>query len=52
MLIVKVLGFTILYRMIFEFVAFFLRKRSEKRILDEKTRSFLSILGGVLTSFA
>jgi hypothetical protein len=52
MLIVKVLGFTILYRIIFELVAFFLRKRSEKRILDEKTRSFLSIVGALLTSLA
>lgn len=52
MLIVKVLGFTMLYRIIFELVTYFLRRRSDKKLLDEKTRSFLSIVGALLTSLA
>lgn len=52
MLILKVMGFTVLFRLGLELLAYLLKRRLDKKLLDEKTRSFLSILGGVLTSFA
>lgn len=52
MFIVKTVGFTVLYRIGLELMAYLLKSETDTKLLGEKSRNFFAMAYAFLTSFA